>query len=846
MQRPFIPILIAVIVGITIGYIMEIPDHVLLFSLILAFSGMFIALRKQWKCLLWFMIMTAMCLMSILAMNLELYQKPGPQHITRYIREEKLFMYGTISTNPQVSPDKLTLIVSVFRIQEGREFIPVDGNVLLNVVTDEPFKYGDIIRFRAKLKIPHNFNNPGGFDYERYLRCHNILVRGFINNPADIIVLRENQGNPLKLSLEIFRSDLKKLIRENSPSPYGEIVQAMILGDQKEIPPEVMDKFNQTGTSHIIAISGFNVGIIAIFSIFLFRILMKSSEVLLLKFNIVKISTALSFIPIAVFTFIAGMGVSVVRATIMALTFLIAILLGKVRDLYNTLALAALIILVISPPSLFDISFQLSFMAVAAILFMTPILTALVPKPDPEQHPRYKRIAGRVFYDTALFLIVSVSATLGTMPLVVFYFNRVSAVSLLANLIVVPIMGVVALPVCMAIILAAPLSSAFAILLIKISTLLVQISVALVDFFSSLPGSSFFVTTPTLFEIAAYYLLMIVAFKLIEIRTDQHHHDQHNGKEIAPEGMGLKIVLSGLLLFFFVSNLYHPITDLKDKRLRITAIDVGQGASTLVQFPQGKKMLIDGGGFYEDSFDIGKYVVAPYLWHEKIRKIDVLVLTHVHPDHLNGLIFIAKNFKVEEVWMNGQISETEPYQEFKRIIREKNIHRRFVSAETSPASLGGVIVKIFNPEHPIDLHDAAETFEDINNQSIVMKLIFGKISVLLPADISSPSEDRLIHTGIHLRSDILFVPHHGGFTSSTLPFLNAVEPRIAVASSGYENVFRDPHPDVLQRYEARKVKIFRTDRDGAVTITTDGQKITIDTFKERHPATLLLPGSPEG
>jgi competence protein ComEC len=127
-----------------------------------------------------------------------------------------------------------------------------------------------------------------------------------------------------------------------------------------------------------------------------------------------------------------------------------------------------------------------------------------------------------------------------------------------------------------------------------------------------------------------------------------------------------------------------------------------------------------------------------------------------------------------------------------------------------------------------------------------MKLIFGKISVLLPADISSPSEDRLIHTGINLRSDILFVPHHGGFTSSTSPFLNAVEPRIAVVSSGYENVFRDPHPDVLQRYEARRVNLFRTDRDGAVTITTDGHKITIDTFKERHPASLLLPGSPEG
>ena len=846
MQRPLVPILFAVIAGIITGYLQEIPALALLIGLIPACAFMLIALRKQWTSILWVMIMATMFLMSTLAMNFALYQTPGPGHISHYTREGKLVMDGVISANPQVSADKTSLTVSVFRIWKEQAPISVEGPVLLNVVTGDPFKYGDIIRFRTKLKAIHNFNNPGGFDYERYLRYRHILVRGFINNPANLVVLRENQGNPLRLSLERFRAGLKKIIRENSPSPYGEIVQAMILGDQKEIPSDIMEKFNKTGTSHIIAISGFNVGIIAFFSIFLFRFVMKSSEVLLLRLNVGKLATAFSFIPIALFTFIAGMGVSVVRATLMALAFLVALVLGKMRDLYHTLALAAIIILILSPPSLFDISFQLSFMAVAAILFITPKLTALFPKPEPEEPSRYKKIAGKIYYDTLLFLAVSVSATLGTLPLIVFYFNRVSVVSLPANLVVVPIMGVIALPVCMAIILAAPLCSTLAILLIDLSTFLMKISVALVDFFSSLPGSSFFVTTPTMAETAACYLIMMTGFTLMSLRTDKNHSDQEDSKTISGKVRGLKIFLFLLLIFLLVSAAYRPIADLQKGKLSVTAVDVGQGASTLVQFPQGRKVLIDGGGFYEDSFDVGRYVVAPYLWHKKISTLDVIVLTHIHPDHLNGLIFIAKNFNVKEVWMSGQTAESESYLEFMRLIKAKNIPVRIISRETPPLVLGGVLVEIFNPEHPPDHPDGHETFEDINNQSIVMKLTFGKIGILLPADISHPSENRLIRAGANLRSDVLFVPHHGGRTSSTPPFLNAVQPRIAVVSSGHENVFRDPHPEVLQRYEARGVQVFRTDRDGAVTLRTDGQEVHVDTFKAGHSTILRWPGSPEG
>jgi competence protein ComEC len=826
MRRPLIFPFIGLITGIVIGNSFGIPYQLLLIGLLLTLALLFLSQRKQWRIAGFSLIFCFALISGILNIQKQQYLIPADQNILQHVDSGRKTVEGIIIESPSSYPDKKILIVRCLRILKDRTYIPVAGNINLVIPAEMNFSYGDFIRFHSVLKKIHSFKNPGGFDYEQYLNRQGIYAAGFIANEAGIVLLRTKSASSLKLQLESFRMYLKRIIDDNAPSPQREIITAMTIGDQNEIPADIRDNFNKTGTSHILSISGLHIGMVAATAFFLITVLLKSSEYLMLRFNIIKVAAAAAFVLVLLYALIAGMGVTVIRSALMALVFLIALILGKQRDLYNTLALAALVILVIAPQALFDISFQLSFVAVLAIIYIVPRFSNLSFQSFTILPIRVQSIV-RYLYTT---ILVCVAATIGTLPLIIFYFNRVSLVTIIANLITVPLLGTVALAIAMAFVLSAFFSPAVAGFFVKLTSIFVQVSVEIINKLASFAWSSFSIIKPSVTEIFIFYLFLILLVQFIaahpELEIKKGYFLRHH--------LLLKYSLLLTLIFIAGDIAYLPLRDRLSLDLKITAIDVGQGSSILVRFPGGENMLIDGGGFADSSFDMGKMVIAPYLYQERISRIDTVILTHPHPDHMQGLFYILDNFNVREVWSTGRIGEDEYHQKWQKIITQRQIKTAFLSAKSPAKKIRNAeIIFLWPPNISIsDLKGLSD--DDINDTSLVFKIKYGHTSFFITGDISSNIENLLIHSGKDLKSDVLFVPHHGSVHSSSTGFIRKIACRYAVISAGKGNAFHHPHPLILERYKTAQVQILRTDLDGAITMTTDGAKLFMETFV-KHP-----------
>lgn len=814
MQRPMISLLAALGAGIIIANWIQLHDTYVFF---LSFAIMIIlaySLVKKKSRVLICCVIILLLLLGILNTNLYLHPRPSKNDISNHAGEASIAVEGLVIEPPRVSPYRTNITIETTRILKNGVSSPVDGKVLLSVRDNQlPLEYGDYIRAKTILKRPHSFNNPGSFDYKKYLLSQGVHLRGSVSKPSNIIIVRKNRGKIFRMHIERYRSGLMKLISDNSPAPEDKILQALILGEKRLIPDDIVEKFNRTGITHILAISGLHIGIIATIFFFIIRKSMKSSEYLLLRFNIAKVSALFVVIPIIFYALISGLGISTIRATIMILFFLTALFLGRERDFLNTLAFAAFIILAVTPMSLFDVSFQLSFIAVAAILVITPVSGTLIPD---WAGKGYSGVTKPISI-AILFILVSISAIIGTAPLIAFYFNRISTISLLSNIMVIPIMGVIVLPIGIMVTVIAPLSNTVAAFMIKIASFFVGISLSIIDFLGSFSFASFSVTTPTIPEIVFYYLFFITGLMLIKKWKENKEGSM----------LSLKISLAVIILFFLADGFYVHLRNSDPDNLEITFIDVGQGSSSLIKVPGGKKILVDGGGFYGRGFDVGRYVVAPFLFHERIKNLDVVVLTHPDQDHLGGLVYILNHFNIGEVWSNGEESDSEIYQNFKRVIEEKNIPFKIISRNTPEIKMGDVVINILNPPEPLSHQIQNGSIFDSNNNSIVMKISLHDRSILLTSDISEPAEKRLLEHGGNIKSSVILAPHHGAYLSGSEPFLKLVHPEFAVFSCGFENTFGFPDPDVLSRYKKIGITIFRTDLEGAVTVKTDGTGIEV-------------------
>ena len=265
---------------------------------------------------------------------------------------------------------------------------------------------------------------------------------------------------------------------------------------------------------------------------------------------------------------------------------------------------------------------------------------------------------------------------------------------------------------------------------------------------------------------------------------------------------------------------------LSDNKMRVTFLDIGQGDASVVELPDKKVMLIDG-GTYEP--DMGRRVVAPYLWSKGIRKVDYIILSHPHSDHFGGLIYIIDNFDVGEIWSNGRLS-TEAEDLFRKI-REKNISYKVLSRGDL---LEGEKYKIhvFHPYHEFYAGSPRGELSNQNSDSLVLRIESDNTSLLFTGDIEMEAEDNLLHLGKWLESDIIKVPHHGSSTSNSGEFIRTVSPDTAVVSAGRNNPFKHPHQETLWRYRDEGVRLLRTDIDGAVTIISGGDTYELKTYED--------------
>jgi competence protein ComEC len=466
--------------------------------------------------------------------------------------------------------------------------------------------------------------------------------------------------------------------------------------------------------------------------------------------------------------------------------FLLASCLGRKREVYTTLALAALVILLINPLTLFNVGFQLSFAAVLSILYLYPKI-----------YPRLKFLSS---YPAGL-MSVSLAAWVGVAPLVAYHFNYFTPVSILANLFVIPLVTIVVALGFLATIFSFffPLAQLFA----SSNWLFLTILIKVIDFFTNFPGAGIRVVTPSLSSVGLYYLGII---GLVNFKRSL---------------LVRKIVSMGalcLIIIFIWGNIFVS----QDRLLKVTFLDVGQGDSIFIQFPDKRNMLIDGGD--------GRFNILPsYLWDEGIRRIDYLVLTHPHADHVTGLVDVLSCFKIGEVWDSGQEFTSPEYERFLKIIDSKRTPYKIVRVGERLNIAPGIGIAILHPQKKFLRGGGSEP----NNNSIVIKLSYGKVKFLLTGDIEREAEGLIVKKyGSRLKSTILKVPHQGSKTSSTLKFLKKVSPECAIISVGARNPFGHPYPEVLERLQSLGIKIYRTDKNGAITITTDGKNYRIKTMSQ--------------
>jgi len=692
--------------------------------------------------------------------------------------ENEILLLGTVETEPRPKREHWRLVLSAQTLLRAEaQAIRVRGKVLVSGRKLQEAIAGEQIMLRGRLRLPDEARNPGAFDYRLYLKAQDIGAQFWCTQDS----LLWRSGKPASFSmihtLAAMRQWIAQQLARFSEGQALALLQGLLLGQREEIDDRVMASFAQTGLIHVLSVSGLHTGFIAL-------ILLVCAELMCVP---KRAQGPLIILGLMGYVLLTGLQAPVVRATIMAIVLILGNVFERDGETYNSLGAAAIIILMWQPWQLLQLGFLLSFVAMWGIAYLYRPLRFWLRRALPWRWPPAR--------PAITLLAVSFAAQLATLPFLIAAYGRLPVTAIWGNLIVIPISffavaaGVVAC-------LVAPLSNFLLQVYGAAAELTVKFMIHFTQWLARLPGAYVEgVHAPLLLLLV--YLLALAVF--VEWRRKSRR--------------GLMVAALAMLNVFIWREAW-----LSGPKLRLTFFDVGQGDAVLLEFPQGKRMLIDAGPWSEYS-DAGERVLLPYFAQSGIRHLQAVVITHPHADHLGGLPALLSSWvKIDTVYFCGVEINSWLEQQCERGLDSlrvpyRSLHTGEALPAFAPAQIGVLAAG----------RNGAGAVENANNASVVLKILWGEIALLFAGDAEWQSEWRMTRRAAILDSDLLKAGHHGSQTSSTLPFLRAVTPQWAVISAGRRNKFGHPHPQVLARLDSLRIQSVRTDLNGAVIFETEGK-----------------------
>jgi competence protein ComEC len=831
VKNPLIPPLLAYIAGILISRAVDFQAG----ELVLPLSAcLLLALFALWKSRILAAAagLVACVLIGVLAAVLH---RPPPTPTVNVSSRETALLSGCV-VEPSIfyaGRDQFTLEL-VSGASARVTLAMKDGEV----PPDLP--YGQTVEFEARLRPIRNFHNPGAFDYVSYSARRQVYWTASASPGTEIKRLPGRCGSLFWKGIFDLRSAaLRRLDHLYAGNDYADgMMQAILIGETTKLDKVWTEHFRRTGTFHALVISGLHITVIAGFLLFLLRICFVPAIPAL------AVTTVVAWL----YALISGWSAPVVRASAAFTLFLIGRYFYRRGRLLNLLAAVAIGYLLYDPAQLFEASFQLSFLSVAALGTLAvpiiertsgPFVRGLRNLTETARDVRITpkvaafRLELRLLAETLWYfvplrkewiltvmglgcrlglyayetVVLSTVIQIGLALPMTLYFHRISFSGFSANVFIVPLLTL-AVPVGFVAIFTNWSVPA------KLAELLLFASEKIATWHVRWEPDWRPPDPPFWLSLSFAAALAILALAMGKSRW------------LRWPAIAAVLALFGLIYW----SPFPP--QVRPHILELTAIDVGQGDSLLLAFPDGKLMLVDGGGVLaygrktKPKLDIGEDVVSAYLWTRGISHLDVIACSHLHDDHVAGVPALIDNFHPRELW-TGATQDSALW----RAIEEKARRHgtKVVSMRAGPSfPYGETRIEALSP--PADYEPEPDAK---NNDSLVLRISYGQRKFLLTGDMEKEMEFRLIGDDRLVKSDVLKVGHHGSKTSSTDVFLGSVSPTFAIISDGFENSFGHPHRDVLARLADHHAGVLRTDTEGAITIRTDGIRMWAETDRYR-------------